>query len=66
MNEIYKEFFKIFKTSKIKVNLITTTLKHNTKYERGRDKNLKCYKFTNYVIIVTVIVVFLFSSPVVE
>jgi len=66
VNEIYIECLKIFKTSKIKVNLVTAKLQHNTKYERGRDKKPKCYKFTNYAIIVTVIIVFLFFSPVVE
>jgi len=37
VNEIYKEFLKIFKTFKIKVNLITATLRHNAEYEHGRD-----------------------------
>jgi len=61
VNEMYEEVLKIFKTSKIKVNLITATLWHNTKYEHGRDKKPKCYMFTNYAIIVTVIIVFLLS-----
>lgn len=65
MNETCKEFLKILKTSKVKVNFNTATLRHNTKYESGRDKKPKCHKLTNYsyAVIVTVIIVFLFSFP---